>query len=989
MRGPTVSKTIRSLFVAVALLALAASASAQSESLEPGAGDPYAPRVMAEGKGWKLLETFHRERGTRQQGHLVWMVMRGAVANLPVTEAQRDALEASFVELVDADPTELFFVDVAGLEQLEAGTLGPDPEGGEEDLLANCGWRTRTQDKTYNFSGFNPSGSFELGEIPGTYAVHIPLSGQANLHFEYEEWRPNLLFFCGPPVWWRFKMAHVDGNIQVSGDGDLSASASIGDTYSKEWKLFEPELGRFSFTIAGFPVYVTVTLPTYVGASLTWKLTGTVGVDADFGASGTFDYDCTKNGCTGTNTFTDNFDLSNVTAGVEADVDAQLNARVMARVSLYDEDVAYVEAGVKGLLDGELWAYYGNTCGDADGDGHNETVEALAVDLGWGYDIVYGIGGFLLPDRDWTHEGPRYPLGWYDLLGPGGSTALQPMLLGPATVTEGEGAAYTVKMRPCYHYPDRVSFTITPGTWTGNTFIPKPKSSVASENSSTVSRGFNQAGTPTLVVTNTTDAEGRAINASFARTITVTPACTDTTPPSVSVTAPAAGERIWGNATLSAAASDNTGVTRVDFKIDGATRCSDSTAPFSCSTHVDGYPTGDYTVTAVAHDTCGNTATSAPVSARIVSNPEMFVGTPAQGATVSGSSVAIQGWATDPNGISSVTVTVDGQTTLPVTYGASRPDVCSAVPVDDPSCPNVGFHATLDSTLFPNGTHSLEIVARDVQNKTTTVTRSFSIGNAPPPPCTPNATTLCLRGNRFKVQAQYVNGAGYGSARSVPFTDQSGFFWFFSPDNIEAEVKILGPANGYYWVFTGAATDRELTLAVTDTLTGDIRTYVKPAGSFCGTPDTQAFPEGGSGLAAPGGEIPSFGGPATFDEVGKISLIDPTQASSTCTPSSSAVCVQDDRFEVEVLRGGVPQPGSELTSATGTFWFFNSSNQEVFVKVLDGSGINGHYWVFYGATSNQGYTVRVTDTSTGQVVTYDNPTGNYCGNGDVGAFPAP
>lgn len=988
MRHHTVVKTIRYLLVVVALLAPAASAQAQTTS-KPGAGDPYAPTVAAEGKGWKLLETYDRGRSARQEGHLVWMVRRDAVPYLPISQAQRDELETSFLELADADADEVFFVDASGLEQLEAGTLGPDPEGGGEGLLANCGWRTRTKDKTYNFSDYTHSGDFELGQIPGTYTVLVPLSGQANLHFEYEEWRPNLLLACGPSLWWRFKMAHVDGNVEVSGYGDLSASASIGDTYSKEWKLFEPELGRFSFTIAGFPVYVTVTMPTYVGASLTWKLTGTVGVDADFGASGTFDYDCTKNGCTGTNTFTDNFDLSDATAGVEADVDAQLNARVMARVSLYDDDVAYVEAGVKGLLDGELWAYYGNTCGDADGDGHNETVEALAIDLGWGYDIVYGIGGFLLPDRDWTHEGPRYPLGWYDLLGPGGSTALQPMLLGPATVTAGEGASYTVKMRPCYHYPDRVNFTIVPGTWTGNQFIPEPKSNVASQNSSTVSRGFNQPGTPTLVVTNTTDADGRAINASFARTITVVPACTDTTPPTVAVTAPSPGGRIWGNATLAAAASDDTGVTRVDFKIDGATRCSDTTPPFSCSTNVNGYPTGDYAFTAVAHDTCGNTATSAPVTAHIVSNPEMFVGTPAQGATVSGSSVPIQGWATDPNGITSVTVTVDGQTTLPVTYGGSRPDVCSAIPVADPNCPNVGFHATLDSTLFPNGGHTLEIVARDAQNKTTTVTRSFSIGNAPPPPCTPDANTLCLRGNRFKVQAQYVNGTGYGAARSVPFSDQSGFFWFFSPDNIEAEVKIIGPANGYYWVFTGAATDRELTLAVTDTQTGAVRTYVKPAGSFCGTPDIQAFPDG-QGLAAPGGdELPSFVGPATFDEVGKVSLIDPNQASSTCTPSSSAVCVQGDRFKVEVLRGGVPQPGNELTSATGTFWFFSSSNQEVFVKVLDGSGFNGHYWVFYGATSNQGYTVRVTDTVTGQVVTYDNPTGNYCGNGDVSAFPAP
>lgn len=984
MSVPTVSRSIRALLVVVALTALATSASAQ---ISPGPEDPYAPRVMAEGKGWKLLETYDPDLGEKQQGMLVWMVKRAGIDNLPISQFQRDALEESMAGLVDLDDSEVFFVDVEGLNRLEEGTLGPDPESGQE-LLANCGWRTRTKDRTYDFSDYSHSNSFTLGSVAGTYSVNIPLSGQANLHFEYEEWRPNLIFFCGPPLWWRFKMAHVDGNVAVSGDGDLSASASIGDTYSNEWLLFEPTLGEFTFYVGVIPVRVKVTLPTFVGASLTWKLTATIGVDADFGASGTFDYDCTKDGCTGTNTFTDNFDLDDATASLEADVDAQLNARVMARVALYDDDFAYVEAGVKGLLDGELWAYYGNTCGDADGDGHNETVEALAVDLAWGYDVVYGIGGFFLPDRTWTNMGPRYPLGWYDLLGTGGSTALQPMLLGPDTVIEGQGATYTVKMRPCYHYPDQVNFTIVPGTWSGNKFIPMPKSSNPSQNSSQVSRAFNSAGTPTLVVTNATDGDGRDINVSYSRTITVAPACTDTTPPTVTLTAPTAGERIWGNATLAADASDDTGVSRVDFKINGATKCSDTTVPFSCAANVDGYPTGDYTFKAVAYDTCNNPGTSPEVTARIVSNPETFLETPAAGETVTGSSVPIRGWATDPDGISEVTVTIDDQTTLPVTYGSSRPDVCSAVPVEDPNCPNVGFSTTMDSTLFSPGVHSMEVVARDAQNKTTTVDRSFNVDN-PPVPCVPDATTLCLRNDRFKVQAQYVDGGSFGSARAVPYSDQSGFFWFFSATNVEASVKVLGPANGYFWVFTGAATDREFTLAVTDTQTGAVRTYVKPAGSFCGTPDTQAFPEGGA-FAFPGGDPgQSFSEPATFNEVGKITVIDPTQSLVNCTPSSTAVCVQGDRFLVEVLRGGVPQPASELTSETGTFWFFDPSNQEVFVKVLDGTPINDHYWVFYGASSNQEYTVRVTDTETGQVVTYDNPQGNYCGNGDVGAFPEP
>ena len=38
-----------------------------------------------------------------------------------------------------------------------------------------------------------------------------------------------------------------------------------------------------------------------------------------------------------------------------------------------------------------------------------------------------------------------------------------------------------------------------------------------------------------------------------------------------------------------------------------------------------------------------------------------------------------------------------------------------------------------------------------------------------------------------------------------------------------------------------------------------------------------------------------------------------------------------------------------LTGDTGYFWFFNSANVELIVKVLDGRTVNGQFWVFYGA----------------------------------------
>jgi photosystem II stability/assembly factor-like uncharacterized protein len=75
-----------------------------------------------------------------------------------------------------------------------------------------------------------------------------------------------------------------------------------------------------------------------------------------------------------------------------------------------------------------------------------------------------------------------------------------------------------------------------------------------------------------------------------------------------------------------------------------------------------------------------------------------------------------------------------------------------------------------------------------------------------------------------------------------------------------------------------------------------------------------------------------------------------------------------------------------LSSDTGTFWFFDSANYELMIKVLDGRTVNGHIWVFYGALSNVQYTITVTDTQTGAIKNYTNASGTLASVADVLAF---
>jgi len=54
--------------------------------------------------------------------------------------------------------------------------------------------------------------------------------------------------------------------------------------------------------------------------------------------------------------------------------------------------------------------------------------------------------------------------------------------------------------------------------------------------------------------------------------------------------------------------------------------------------------------------------------------------------------------------------------------------------------------------------------------------------------------------------------------------------------------------------------------------------------------------------------------------------------------------------------------------------------------VLDGRPLNDKFWVFYGALSSVEYTLTVTDTQTGVVKTYTNPSGRLASVADTGAF---
>ena len=259
----------------------------------------------------------------------------------------------------------------------------------------------------------------------------------------------------------------------------------------------------------------------------------------------------------------------------------------------------------------------------------------------------------------------------------------------------------------------------------------------------------------------------------------------------------------------------------------------------------------------------------------------------------------------------------------------------------------------------------------------------------------PGANILCLNNARFAVTVEWKDFSGNtGSGKAIPLTGDTGYFWFFTNANVELVVKVLDAAaiNGHFWVFYGALSNVEYTITVADTVTSERRTYSNSSGEFGSAGDTLAFV---SSVASPPAAASDLTG-GSSERGSSTAGINPAASARAqadgCVADATALCLAAGRFRVEVnwkdFQGKTGRgQGIGLTADTGYFWFFNSANVELVVKVLDARGVNGHFWAFYGALSNVEYEIVVIDTATGESERYRNPSGQFASAGDTAAFP--
>ena len=144
-------------------------------------------------------------------------------------------------------------------------------------------------------------------------------------------------------------------------------------------------------------------------------------------------------------------------------------------------------------------------------------------------------------------------------------------------------------------------------------FIPGPSNRIAQPTGTTYA-DLVAAGTYFYRVT-AEDAAGNVGAPSNEAVATVT---SDTTGPTVAVTAPATGATVSGTVTVTANASDNVGVTSVQFTLDGAALGpADTSAPYSTSWVTTTATPGQHVLRAVASDAAGNQTMSTAVTVTV------------------------------------------------------------------------------------------------------------------------------------------------------------------------------------------------------------------------------------------------------------------------------------------------------------------------------------------------------------------------------------
>lgn len=218
------------------------------------------------------------------------------------------------------------------------------------------------------------------------------------------------------------------------------------------------------------------------------------------------------------------------------------------------------------------------------------------------------------------------------------------------------------------------------------------------------------------------DAAGNTTTSSGV-TVTVNNVATDTTPPTVSLTAPAAGATVSGSTDLSANVTDNVGVQKVDFYRDASVLLgTDTTSPYSFAWNTTAIANGTHTFFARAYDTSGNQASTLSRSVT-VNNVVVAPPLPTNPTVVN-----------PPPASSSQIVTVKGIVSVTLVAPATAPVATVEFYQDTQTTPfavisSAPFVAPWNTTSMANGNHTVHVRIHFTDGKVTNSSITLNMQN--------------------------------------------------------------------------------------------------------------------------------------------------------------------------------------------------------------------------------------------------------------------
>src|SRR2546422_606574 len=236
----------------------------------------------------------------------------------------------------------------------------------------------------------------------------------------------------------------------------------------------------------------------------------------------------------------------------------------------------------------------------------------------------------------------------------------------------------------------------------------------------------------------------------------VSKAIADVTSPTVSLTAPVTGVTASGTVMVSASATDNVGIVGVQFKLDGVNLgAEDTTNAYSISWNSTLAANGTHTLTAVARDAAGNSATSAAVSVTVDNTPPVISSVSAFNIASSQATIT---WATNKASDSQVDY---GPT---MAYGSSTPLNSSLLTA----------HAVTLTGLLATTTYHYRVKSRDAAGNLATsadftLTTLIAVPDTIPPSVPTSLSASAVSSSQINLSwtasTDNVGVAGYTTSR--------------------------------------------------------------------------------------------------------------------------------------------------------------------------------------------------------------------------------